>query len=660
MSNSFDRPFTFYLRSIAGLMGALLLAMMFWRFDPWHMRCILLHGGAESFVQFRPVPLIGKLNIPYGFFVALCLMLLPAMLGILRPVREAVAHLYRNKPGFWAVTLCLACFLGSFFPGFFLQETRSPSPLFVRSTALYMTLGLYGIVFLFAGIYRPACTCMLWDRLRLFVLTAKLPWFLTALFAAEFLLTNLISFYAFDHMPHIQDSVAQVFQGKIFAEGLLTAPSPPLRDFFYYQHMINNGQWYSQYPPGHAFLMMLGVLAGAPWLINPLLGSVTIVLLYFLGKELYGDAIGRLAAVLGLFSPFILFMSSEFMNHATVLFLFTLFLLFYARTVRLHSTVCAIIAGACLGWIVNIRPLTAVSLALPFAVHACFLLWRRFRRYRKPFLALTLTAALFTAMLLLFNQLTNGSPFLFGYQVLHGNEHLPGFGHAAWGEPHTLVRGIRNTLHNFVGLNKYLFEWPIPSLAFVFILFASGSANRWDRLLFFAFLSLAAGYLIYWFQDWCFGPRFLYAAAGAMILLTARGIQSMPRLCRRMSKHPLSARSIYGLTTATLVFCFAYGLTSNVPALYDVYSNSYWGVNTKLFREVETRGVGKALIFTRHYFGCLLMANSPLLDTDVIYVRDSGARNKEIMALYPGYRYFIARKDTIEEVLPGQHENEGL
>ena len=209
-----------------------------------------------------------------------------------------------------------------------------------------------------------------------------------------------------------QDSVAQVFHGTIFAGGRLTAMSPPLRDFFFFDNVINNGRWYSQYPPGHSFLMMIGVLVGAPWIINPLLGSATIVLLYFLGRELYSDA-GIpccLAAVLGLFSPFILFMSSEFMNHVTALFLFTLFLLFYARTVRLKSTASAVVAGASLGWIVNIRPLTAVSLALPFAVYACCLLWQQFKHYRKPFLVMSLTASVFVGILLAFNYLTNGRP----------------------------------------------------------------------------------------------------------------------------------------------------------------------------------------------------------------------------------------------------------
>jgi hypothetical protein len=340
------------------------------------------------------------------------------------------------------------------------------------------------------------------------------------------------------------------------------------------------------------------------------------------------------------------------MNHVTALFLFTLFLLFYARTVRLKSTASAVVAGASLGWIVNIRPLTAVSLALPFAVYACCLLWQQFKHYRKPFLVMSLTASVFVGILLAFNYLTNGDPLLFGYQVLYGDKHLPGFGRAAWGEAHTLGLGVRHTLNNFVGLNKYLFEWPIPSLSFVVFLFASRKITRWDCMLLFSCFSLAAGYLFYWYQDWCFGPRLLYEAAGVMILLTARGIQCVPHVLRKALNLPVSVKRLYGLTTAVLIFCMLYGLAANLPALYKVYSTNFWEVNTKLFSEVKDRRIGKAIIFTRHIFGCLLMANSPFLDNEVIYVVDSGDLNKKMMALYPGYRYFIARENSIDEIFP--------
>jgi hypothetical protein len=77
--------------------------------------------------------------------------------------------------------------------------------------------------------------------------------FLFIIFFTPLLATLFMSHFVFDQIPHVQDSIAQLFQAKIFASGRLYATSHPLREFFDYTHMINNGKWYSQYPPGMRF-----------------------------------------------------------------------------------------------------------------------------------------------------------------------------------------------------------------------------------------------------------------------------------------------------------------------------------------------------------------------------------------------------------------------
>ena len=54
--------------------------------------------------------------------------------------------------------------------------------MFVRSAALYLTLGIYGVVFFFIGIYTYIIDFSVWHRLRTFMLAAKLPRLLAALF----------------------------------------------------------------------------------------------------------------------------------------------------------------------------------------------------------------------------------------------------------------------------------------------------------------------------------------------------------------------------------------------------------------------------------------------------------------------------------------------
>ncbi len=103
--------------------------------------------------------------------------------------------------------------------------------------------------------------------------TWKETYFIGSLLAICFLVTATIAYAVLDHIPHVQDSIAQLFQAKIFKMGALYAPLPPHKEFFDYTNIINDSRWYSQYPPGHSLLLMLGLFLGAPWLIGPLLGA---------------------------------------------------------------------------------------------------------------------------------------------------------------------------------------------------------------------------------------------------------------------------------------------------------------------------------------------------------------------------------------------------
>ena len=78
--------------------------------------------------------------------------------------------------------------------------------------------------------------------------------------------------------------------------------------------ILRDNKWYSVYPPGHSLLIVLGGFIYAPWPMNSLLGRLTVVLIYFLGTEIYNERTGRLAALLGALSPFLFIMSSGFME----------------------------------------------------------------------------------------------------------------------------------------------------------------------------------------------------------------------------------------------------------------------------------------------------------------------------------------------------------
>lgn len=270
-------------------------------------------------------------------------------------------------------------------------------------------------------------------------------------------------------------------------------------------------------------------------------------------------------------------------------------------------------------------------------------------------------------VLLWFNWATNGSPFLFGYEVKHGTGHNPGFGHSGWGPEHSLTRGVEQTLNNLSALNKFLFEWPIPSLAFVALFFACGRVKKWDVLLLASCVSLAAAHLCYWYQDWAFGPRFLYEASGPLILLTVRGMQALPEQItlaaatvsdskgllpagnnRYAAATPpflaapvMQKKRLVKLATLTLVLvCLTCSFLGHRSQLLKNYQN-YWQINAQVLRAVQEKGVTHALVFCETGFVSVFAYNPPLLDGPVIFVRNMGTRNSKLAKQFPSRSCYL-------------------
>ena len=284
-----------------------------------------------------------EITLSASAFLTSLAALFVGMMLITPSARKCLKSSIRQPRRLTILLLALGCLL------FTLMPSKKGWPI-----VLYLTLGTAGITMIFVGASSLVDTLIFQLRSR----GQKIErWFygmptwtlLASLFTLVFTATNLGSYFLFEHIPHVADSVDQLFHAKIFLLGRLTVPSPEPRELFNFVLMINNGRWYSQYPPGQPLLLSLGHIFHAPWIINPLLGSLCIVLLYFIGKEIYCERIGRLAALLGALSPFLVFMSSEYMNHTPTLFFFELFLLGFVRMVKRLRTRDALLAGLALG-----------------------------------------------------------------------------------------------------------------------------------------------------------------------------------------------------------------------------------------------------------------------------------------------------------------------
>ena len=511
--------------------------------------------------------------------------------------------------------------------------------------SFYLVVAGTGLALFLAGAYRrlsflDAPLARAWDRLA-----GLGRWrFILLLFGFTLILTNLISLFVFEHLPHLQDSIAQLFQARIFASGRLLLESPRFPGFFDYEHIINDGRWYSQYPFLHSLLMTPFVLAGVPWLLNPLLGALTVPAIYLLGRELYGERTGRFAGLLAALTPFIFNMSAEYMNHAAALLFATLFVLFFLRTLRGGGRHLPLLAGACIGLVANVRPLTALAVAAPFAGYGLYRLARAHRLLPRLLLVAAAGAAV-ASLLLVYNRLTNGDWLTFGYVVKWGPGHGLGFGRSGWGEPHTPLLGLIHTGNNLNLINKFLYEWPLAALAPVLLPFAAGTRRRGDWLMLAWFLSLLATHFFYWFHSAHFGPRFLYESAPALILLTVRGVEELGPLLRRTFGLSVTDRSAARFAGRAWVLLTAVALLVGLPSQLRIY-HRYAGVDGRTLRAVRRAGLGNALVFLNR-LGHGFNANDLDLAGDVVYAKDHGILNPALTLAYPDRQYWYAGYDTL-------------
>jgi len=474
-----------------------------------------------------------------------------------------------------------------------------------------------------------------------------------------FLAAGLFSYFALDHIPHVQDSIAQLFQAKIFLTGALTAPTPEHREFFEYMNMIiSNEAWYSQYLPGHALLLAAGLCLKAPWLVNPLLGGLSVALVYKIAGNCYRDLrIPYVSAALFALSPFVLFMSASFMNHTPTMFFLLVFVYCYTVMAEEHSWQAAVLAGLALGYALITRPLTACAVGLPFAVDLARMLWKRPRLPAKTGLAAGAGVCVCGLVMLLYNHLTNGSPLVFGYQVHHSA--LGFLGSSQFGPPHSLLRGLVNTNNNLVALNTYLFAWPLPGLVFVFIVLLPGvKKNRWDRLFALSGLSLVAAYFFYYYQDLCFGPRFFFSMVPLLAVLSARGIVAAQNLLAKISPHRQKADAA---VFVILLCCILYMLCFSMPRLYRKYAADYWFVSDNICSTVRANSITNAVIFVDVsiprtarvpnllFYGEGFLLNEPGLDGDVICAMDLGRKNRDLMRQFPGRGCYVFTYGSVGE-----------
>ena len=343
-----------------------------------------------------------------------------------------------------------------------------------------------------------------------------------------FTLTAAFAVYCFARKPFTQDEMAQRFHAQILLAGRLFAVGEPHPEFFSITGVLDReGRWYSMYPIGGPALLAAGAALHAIWLVNPVLTAVTACALYRFTAACYGDATARASALLFALSPFVLIMGASTMNHTGALALATLALASLAKWTTAAdergTARAAVVVGLAVGGIATIRPLDAAAVALAVGLFQLAVVARDRGRARSLVLQVA-AGALPVVWLLYVNARTTGHPLLFAYDALYGAGQRLGFHVDPLGVPYTPLRALALTSANLMRLDRYLFEWPLPGLVpIVTALLLLRPPTRWDLLLVGLMAAVIGSYGLYWAADSFFaGPRFLYTAVPAFVILAAR------------------------------------------------------------------------------------------------------------------------------------------
>lgn len=497
------------------------------------------------------------------------------------------------------------------------------------------------------------------------------------------------SYYVLDGIPHMVNEVAYLFQARYFSEGKLYLDGgvPEAQDYFL---IYDDGvKRYSKSPPGWPLILAFGVLAGLPWIVNPILHGLNILLIYRIGSTLYDKKTGLLASILGLLSPFMLFMGANQLSHTSTLFFFLLLTLSGLKYQETGFLRFGLLSGLSWGMMTATRvgdgavAGTAAWIALyVFGTGSA-------SRHRPSVNALGYCLFAFAipiALLLAYNNALTDSPFISpdkAYIVLNYPEtpdcDNPGFGKdrgclfgGHWNpggesQGHTLLTAVLNWAQNLKLLNEQLFGWPLTSFTFIFLLFFLEKHTRKDLQLLYITLLFIFSCGFFYSSDVSYGARYYYTVVGFLLLLTARGIRetinsinesALIRKTRRtfagIFGRPEDMLAYYAVCVILLLF-FIYSFYSTWPSLVSFYGDNYQTLSSKVDATVYNTLGGLSLrnalvIVPDMKWGSGFLLNDPSLGKETLFVREGAfneSRNK-LELLYAGRDCFVYQQ-TAEE-----------
>ena len=334
--------------------------------------------------------------------------------------------------------------------------------------------------------------------------------------------------------PNSGDEYVYLYQAKTLAAGRLwNAPLEPAGVFAFNYIVQEPGRVFGSFPAGWPLALAAAIRLGIPvWLVNPILGALSLALIWKLGSRLYDPRVGVSAAALVAISPFFLFNGASYFSHTFCGALLLGAACLAARKDRSAAWV-PLLAGFLIGWAVLARYFTGVVCAMPI------LYWML-----RPGAPRLRTAAFVAAgglpwvlLLAWYNVQFSGSPWHLTTRPLTVS---------LWFADNFLLRGADMLATHVL---RHL-TWTPPALLAAYVVYLRAAPRGSRRGLFDWMLVIVAGGLYFYIERGGnqYGPRFHYEAFLFMAVFVAENLLRGPRLEGR----PRHDRLLVGLAAASI------------------------------------------------------------------------------------------------------------
>jgi hypothetical protein len=412
-----------------------------------------------------------------------------------------------------------------------------------------------------------------------------------------------LSFFLYQRHPHVPDEVVYLYQARYLAQGQLTTPAPPVPDAFsIYMIPHQSDRWYSPFPPGWPAVLATGILLNLPWLINPVLAGINVLLSYLLLGELYCRRTARVAVLLLSTSPWHVFMAMNFMSHTLTLTCSLVAALAMARAKRTGKVGLGLLSGLAVGALSLIRPLDCLVVGGLVGLWAVGLGGPRLKVL--AIVAFVVGAMSVSSASLAYNKIVAGdatlSPLMGYYEKYYGpRTNALGFGPErglGWAMDafpgHSPQEALINANLNAFSVNIELLGWGTGSLLIAAFVLIFGARLRSDYLMLSVIAAVFLLYSLYWFSGGPdFGARYWYLMIVPLVALAARGIECF-------EKRLDAAASRAAATVAVVALCF-FSLVNYFPwRAIDKYHN-YLRMRPDIRHLAEEYAFGKSVVLIR-------------------------------------------------------------